>query len=160
MTRAQIGALLKTAVFTVVVPGLVAVYAPYRILKGFPPLQNGLLTWLGGVIIVFGALVYLRCAWDFAVAGRGTPAIFDPPRNLVVRGMHRYVRNPMYVGVLSLIAGEAMLFHAKSLAIYAGLVWIFFHLFVLLYEEPTLERKFGDSYLKYKGSVGRWLPRW
>jgi protein-S-isoprenylcysteine O-methyltransferase Ste14 len=100
----------------------------------------------------------LWCAWDFTFAGRGTPAPIDPPKELVVQGLYRYVRNPMYVGILSILLGEALLFASWSLFGYAAVVFILFFLFVVLYEEPILMRKFGESYLQYCKNVPRWIP--
>jgi len=111
------------------------------------------------VFILIGASIYLRCAWDFAFAGRGTPAPIDPPKELVVRGLYRYVRNPMYVGVLSVVVGQAIWFEARGLFAYAALCFLLFFAFVVLYEEPALRRKFGESYERYCNEVPRWIPR-
>ena len=110
-------------------------------------------------MITIGALNYLWCAWDFTFAGKGTPAPIDPPRELVVKGLYRYVRNPMYVGVLSVVLGLAIWFEAPRLFAYAGLVFVLFNAFVLIYEEPALKRKFGNSYKQYCARVPRWIPR-
>lgn len=155
----MIAALAKTALFTILVPGAVLVYVPYRLLgKRFAiPLDSH---WVVGLpLIVLGAVVYLRCAWDFATAGRGTPAIVDPPKDLVVRGFYRHVRNPMYVAVVTVLVGEALLFRSLRLLEYATIVFLFFFAFVILYEEPALRGKFGESYERYRRDVPRWLPR-
>lgn len=154
--------LFKTALFTVLVPGTVTILVPYYLLSSrttAPPLNLGILRYFGLLPGVAGGLVYLRCAWDFAIGGRGTPAPVDPPKDLVARGLYRYVRNPMYLGVMLVILGEALLFEARFLFEYALIVFIFFYLFVLVYEEPTLKRKFGESYESYCRSVPRWIPR-
>jgi protein-S-isoprenylcysteine O-methyltransferase Ste14 len=154
--------LLKTLIFTVVAPGTLAVYVPYWLLSGRPatlPFQLGPFRYWGLLPIALGALTYLRCALDFAFAGKGTPAPIDPPKELVVRGLYRYVRNPMYVGVLTVLLGEALLFESLALLKYGAVVALGFHLFVLLYEEPVLREKFPESYRRYCQSVGRWLPR-
>ena len=152
----------KTLLFTVLVPGTVAVLLPYR-LASSPgargSLALGSVRYFGLVLIVAGALIYLWCAWDFAFTGKGTPAPIDPPKELVVRGLYKHVRNPMYIGVLSLVLGQAMWFEALTLFAYAGLGFLLFNAFVLLYEEPALKRKFGDSYKRYCATVPRWLPR-
>lgn len=109
--------------------------------------------------IALGAAVYLRCAWDFAVGGQGTPAPIDAPRRLVIRGLYRLVRNPMYLGVLTVLLCEAALFRSLTLLAYAGCFAVAFHLFVLCYEEPTLRAKFGEEYEAYRRAVPRWLPR-
>jgi protein-S-isoprenylcysteine O-methyltransferase Ste14 len=94
---------------------------------------------------------------DFAVAGRGTPAPIDPPKELVRRGLYRFTRNPMYVGVASVLIGEAWLFASRAMAVFALGVVTMFHLFVLFYEEPTLRRTFGDAYERYCAAVPRWV---
>ena len=153
---------IKTLIFTVLVPGTIAVWIPYRLVsspgpRGSIPLGN--LRYAGLAAILIGALIYLWCAWDFAFAGKGTPAPIDPPKELVVRGLYKYVRNPMYIGVLSLVLGQAVWFEAVTLFAYAGVVFLLFSAFVFFYEEPALKRKFGDSYKSYCETVPRWLPR-
>ena len=154
--------LLKTIIFMIIVPGTVLVWAPYRLLSSSPAssqLGSAGLRYLGGVPILLGAAIILWCAWDFTFAGKGTPAPIDPPKRLVVRGLYRHVRNPMYVGVLSVITGEALLFQSLALIEYAAVVFVFTYLFVIFYEEPTLSRKFGESYNNYRKQVPRWIPR-
>jgi len=160
--RGRGGALAKTLLFTVLVPATVTIYVPRRILLSRSQedaLPIGPLRYVGAALLAAGAAVYLWCAWDFATAGRGTPAPIDPPRRLVVRGLYRHVRNPMYIGILLLLAGEAMLFQSRALLEYAGLVFLFFFLVVLAYEEPALARKFGRDYERYCDRVPRWIPR-
>ena len=106
-----------------------------------------------------GASIYLRCLWDFAAFGRATPAPIDPPKRLVVRGLYRYIRNPMYVGVLTTILGWAVLFRSLPLVLYALAVGVVVHLFIVVYEEPHLRRVFGGDYEDYCSRTGRWLPR-
>jgi protein-S-isoprenylcysteine O-methyltransferase Ste14 len=160
MTSAQISALAKTAVFSVVVPGLVAWYVPRWILGGFPAVHWDGLSIASAALLVLGAAIYLRCAWEFSVTGLGTPAIMDAPKVLVVRGLHRYVRNPMYIGVMTAVAGEAALFGARPLVVYVAVLWTFFHTFVMFYEEPHLAHLFGAQYTEYCAQVHRWWPRW
>jgi protein-S-isoprenylcysteine O-methyltransferase Ste14 len=157
--RQALGPLLKTALFTILVPGFVTVYVPYLLLGRTYSPGHGPLAWLGVPCLVVGAGVYFRCAWEFAVRGLGTPAPIVPTKFLVVSGLHRYVRNPMYIGVLLVILGQAALFRAPRVAAYGALSIFLAHLFVLFYEEPTLRRQFGDSYLVYLRSVPRWIPR-
>jgi protein-S-isoprenylcysteine O-methyltransferase Ste14 len=95
----------------------------------------------------------------FVVEGRGTPAPIAPTENLVVSGLYRYVRNPMYLSVVTVIAGQAWLFASVVLLAYAGLVWLTFMVFVRIYEEPTLRRQFGAAYERYRSHVPRWIPR-
>jgi protein-S-isoprenylcysteine O-methyltransferase Ste14 len=154
--------LLKTLIFVFIVPGTVTVVVPYLLLSSpnAPPHADfGALSYLGLLPIVVGACVNLWCAWDFTFAGRGTPMPFDPPKELVARGLYRYVRNPMYVGVVSVLLGEALLFASSRLLVYAVAAFLFFFLFILLYEEPTLDEKFGESYRRYRERVPRWIPR-
>jgi protein-S-isoprenylcysteine O-methyltransferase Ste14 len=152
---------LKTLLFTVLVPGSVTMLVPYLLLKSrLPPLtiNLGLARFLGWGPIVLGTMIYLWCAWDFATAGQGTPLPADPPKTLVARGLYRRVRNPMYVGILLLILGQAVLFVSLLLLGYGTLLWLVFHLFIIYYEEPTLKRLFGPAYEQYCASVPRWAP--
>jgi protein-S-isoprenylcysteine O-methyltransferase Ste14 len=155
-------ALLKTAVFTLVVPGTVGLLVPHWLItsagrsEAFPPLSW---RWLGFLPLIAGACIYFVCAWDFAVTGLGTPAPIDMPRKLVVKGLYRFVRNPMYVGVVSFVLGQALLFGSTSVLIYSVCAWMLAYLFVLVQEEPTLRRKFGVEYEGYCRRVPRWLPR-
>ncbi|MGH8222653.1 MAG: methyltransferase family protein [Woeseiaceae bacterium] len=149
--------LAKNLLFTIVVPGTVAVYVPvFAFSHAAVSISPGSLA-AGGLLLIGGS-IYLWCLWDFASAGRGTPAPIDPPKQLVVRGLYRYSRNPMYVGVVSVIFGWALLFQTLSLAVYGLAVAACFHLVVVLYEEPHLKRVFGPSYEQYCSRVGRWLP--
>jgi protein-S-isoprenylcysteine O-methyltransferase Ste14 len=153
---------LKTLLFTILVPGTVTVLVSYLLLtSGFQlfPVEIGALRILGLPPILLGAVTYLWCAWDFTFAGRGTPAPIDPPKELVVKGLYRYVRNPMYVGVTLILLGEALLFESAVLFLYAGFLLVCAHLFIVYYEEPTLKRLFGASYESYCKSVPRWIPR-
>ncbi|MCA1632403.1 MAG: isoprenylcysteine carboxylmethyltransferase family protein [Acidobacteria bacterium] len=150
--------LLKTLIFMAIAPATVTIYLPYALLSSSRAPQPGSLRYLGLLPILAGAVAECWCAWDFAVTGRGTPAPFDPPKELVARGLYRHVRNPMYVAVMSILAGEALFFASRTLAVYALIVFVCFNLFVLLYEEPTLRRKFGESYERYCRAVPRWLP--
>jgi protein-S-isoprenylcysteine O-methyltransferase Ste14 len=158
MTRA-VGPILKTILFTILVPGSVLVLIPQRLLGGFPRPAAGPLTWLGGLIILLGASIYFRCAWEFAVRGLGTPAPIAPTKFLVTTALHRYVRNPMYIGVFLVLLGEAGLFRAPLLLAYATFFCVPVELFVVYYEEPTLRRQFGESYEQYRSSVPRWIPK-
>ena len=118
--------------------------------------------WLAALPSVMGFSVALRCVWDFGWKGRGTPAPFAPPKRLVVVGFYRHVRNPMYLGLAVGWIGLWVVFgHANRFAITAAtVVALGVHLFVTLYEEPTLRRKFGAAYEAYCQNVSRWWPRW
>jgi protein-S-isoprenylcysteine O-methyltransferase Ste14 len=150
--------IVKTLIFTIVVPGTVGVYIPYR-LRGPGPHAISALGWLGIAPVAVGVAVYLWCAWDFAAFGGGTPLPLDAPKRLVARGLYRFVRNPMYVGVLLAILGQALWFGSAATLWYAMVAALFFHLFVVFYEEPTLRGKFGESYAAYCKTVPRWIPK-
>ncbi len=158
MTRA-LGPILQTILFTIAVPGSVLVLIPSWILGGFPKPMPGPLKWLGILVMSLGAVIYFRCAWEFAVRGLGTPAPIAPTKFLVTTALHRYVRNPMYIGVFSVLLGEALLFRAVLLLAYAAFCFTAAYFFVIFYEEPTLRRQFGESYEEYRHSVPRWIPK-
>ncbi len=151
---------LRTLIFLVLVPGTVLFYIPIEIASSTERLVPlGPLRFLGLGPLALGIAIVLWCARDFAVKGRGTPAPIDPPKELVVRGLYRYVRNPMYVGAVLILVGHVGWFLALELLLYLALVLLAFHLFVVLYEEPALTRKFGDAYRDYQAAVPRWIPR-
>lgn len=152
---------LRTVLFAVLVPGTEFVLIPLAVvLLGVGPrLELGPARYAGLVPFLAGLAVILRCFADFVRRGRGTPAIYDPPRRLVIAGLYRYVRNPQYVGVVLVILGEALLTGMAALFGYAALMAVGYHLFVRYYEEPTLGRLFGESYARYQEAVPRWLPR-
>ena len=152
---------LKNLLFSVLVPGTVAGLVPYWIVTSTGRWQwpdAAVVPTLGGVVLAGGLAIYLRCVTDFGSAG-GTPAPVDPPKELVVRGLYRYSRNPMYVGVLSVIVGQALILVSLPLLLYAGAVFAAFHSFVVFYEEPTLRRQFGESHERLCARVPRWIGR-
>ena len=154
--------LLRTLLFTLLVPGTVVGLVPWLILRGREQqlaFADGLLPYAGFGLIGLGLVVYIRCAYDFTFAGRGTPFPLDPPREFVARGLYRYTRNPMYLGFAGLVVGEALVFGSWWLAAYAALLCAVWHLFVVRHEEPDLRRRFGESYERYCRTVARWLPR-
>ena len=161
MTR-KVLAIVGSAVFLVIAPGFVAGLAPWWICRwrieacffGMP-----ISCYAGGILITLGALSLLDAFFRFAVQGVGTPAPVFPTRHLVVTGPYCFVRNPMYVAVVTTILGQALLFGNVALLEYAGVVWLMFHLFVLLYEEPTLRASFGSEYESFYAEVPRWIPR-
>ena len=150
--------ILKNLLFTIVAPGTVAVLIPLIIVGRESP-SSGLALAIAAVLFGLGGAIYAWCVWDFASFGKGTPAPIDAPKKLIVRGLYRYTRNPMYVGVLTVVLAWTALFQAAGLVVYVVIVAACFHMFILLYEEPHLEREFGSEYLVYKSNVGRWLPR-
>jgi protein-S-isoprenylcysteine O-methyltransferase Ste14 len=149
----------KTLLFTVLVPGTVVGLVPHWIRSATGAAPAGpLLQALALLLAAAGLAIYLWCALDFARAA-GTPAPIDPPKELVARGLYRYSRNPMYVGVLSLIAAQALFFASAGTLLYVAVLFFAFHSFVVVYEEPTLERSFGAAYQRYRASVPRWIPK-
>lgn len=155
-------AILGSAIFLVIAPGVVAGYVPWLICRwhvGPPLLGIYLLRLVGLLLIATGLPVLLDSFARFAIQGLGTPAPVFPTRYLVVSGLFRNVRNPMYVAVLSLIFGQALLFGNSRILEYGIAVWLGFSLFVLLYEEPTLRKSFGAEYEEFCANVPRWIPR-
>ena len=149
---------LKAALFTAVVPGTVAVLVPL-LLKGDRAVAGGVTLVLAVCLFALGIGLYLRCVWDFAVSGGGTPAPIDAPKRLVTNGVYRYSRNPIYIAELTLIAGWAILFTAPIIVAYGVVLFVVLSLAVRRYEEPRLARQFGDQYAAYTAETGRWLPR-
>jgi protein-S-isoprenylcysteine O-methyltransferase Ste14 len=148
---------LKNLAFTILVPGMVSVLVPLLLHKG-EFYYFHLLSVPAVALLLFGALAYLWCLWDFAQFGRGTPAPFDAPRRLVVRGLYRYTRNPMYLAALSIIMGWVLHFAEPLLLLYWLVIATCFHLYVLFYEEPHLLSLYGAQYSGYCNRVNRWLP--
>lgn len=152
---------LKSVFFALLLPGTVTGLLPYLIVGPAAALFNA--PWrssqyLGLLLVVIGSAVLLWSIVDFAVHGRGTLAPVDPPKELVVRGPYRYVRNPMYLGVLTVLLGETVFFRSISLLGYAILAWAVFVVVILAYEEPVLRAQFGESYARYVRAVRRWIP--
>lgn len=150
---------LRSLLFLVIAPGTVAGYIPLALLRNGSRAETGIFAYLAFPLWLVGGVVLLWSFWNFLVQGRGTPAPIDPPKELVATGFYRYVRNPMYVGVLAIIIGHFLWFEYWDLLIYAIVVFVAFHTFVTYYEEPTLKRKFGSSYEEYLKRVPRWIPR-
>jgi protein-S-isoprenylcysteine O-methyltransferase Ste14 len=155
-------ALLGSLAFFVVAPGTVAGWIPYW-LTGWrmqaPLLGAAILRVVGGILIVLGLASLVESFARFALIGRGTPAPVAPPERLVVSGQYRYVRNPMYVAVLAITFGQALLLGSEVLLWYTVGLWLLVFAFVLVYEEPTLAQQFGSSYEEYRRNVRRWWPR-
>jgi protein-S-isoprenylcysteine O-methyltransferase Ste14 len=159
MSSRSAGPILKTLLFVILIPGTVFLLVPYLLLAKHLPRPAALVNWLALAPCSVGAAILLKCAWDFAVVGLGTPAPIDPPKSLVVTGLYRFVRNPMYVGGDLVLFSEALLFSSPKLLVYAAAFAAGFFLFVWGYEEPTLSKKFGASYQAYCQAVPRWIPR-
>jgi protein-S-isoprenylcysteine O-methyltransferase Ste14 len=151
---------LRSLLWTLLLPGFFAGYLPWTYfgvgevdLVWTDPLQV-----VGVLLVVAGAALLLWCIFEFARSGRGTLSPVDPPKELVLRGLYRYVRNPMYLSVLTMVLGEILLTRSMPLLFY----WLAFFTaasgFVRGYEEPTLRRQFGESYDRYVRTVPRWIP--
>lgn len=153
---------IGTVLFVVSVPGTVVVYVPYLLSRwtvGPPFFGVAITRWVGLALIVCGLPIFCDFVLRFVREGRGTPAPIAPTQHLVMGGSFRYVRNPGYVAVVSLLAGQALLLGSTVVLLYAFAVALAFHCFVVLYEEPTLRRQFGAEYEAYCRAVPRWLPR-
>ncbi len=156
----SIDPLFETALFTIVVPGAVAGLGPWWLRGNAAVAATGVEKWTALALSATGVVIYLYTAfWGFALIGGGTPAPIAPTKTLVVRGLHRFVRNPMYIGVGLIIGGQAWLFHSWHTVIYLACFGLIVHLFVLFYEEPTLRRQFGEEYERYRAQVPRWIPK-
>jgi protein-S-isoprenylcysteine O-methyltransferase Ste14 len=141
--------------------GFMFIYLPARLLSWTGIGRPEAAGWpqVAGVLIgSIGAVAALSCVWAFVMIGKGTPAPFDPPRRLVVRGPYRFVRNPMYLGAGLALAGAALFYVSAPLLVYAVLFLLAAHCFVVYYEEPTLRRSFGPDYESYCQRVSRWWP--
>ena len=151
---------LRSLLFAILIPGAVAVLIPSLIVTGAgaiaPPRTSPQL--LSLVAIAAGAAILIWCIWNFASNGRGTLAPVDPPKQLVVQGPYRYVRNPMYLGVLLLLLGQTAYFRSITLLQYTIVWFIIVNVIVVWYEEPALRRRFGERYERYVRSVHRWWP--
>jgi protein-S-isoprenylcysteine O-methyltransferase Ste14 len=155
-------AIVGSALFLVLAPGTVAGLVPWLIshwqFEPHSPLWLPLQI-VGAAMIALGALVLLDSFGRFAMKGLGTPAPIFPTRQLVVTGLYRYVRNPMYIAVVALIVGQGLIFANIRVLEYGALIWLAFHLFVVSYEEPTLHKSFGPEYETFCRNVSRWRPR-
>jgi protein-S-isoprenylcysteine O-methyltransferase Ste14 len=149
---------VRALLFTVAVPGAGGVYVPWLILATDGPLPQRP-EWLALIPIVIGVAIYAWCLWIFGTVGRGTPATWDAPRRVVAVGPYRWVRNPIYLAALLIVAGEAWLFLSLPLLAYLLVLGLGFQVLVVGYEEPTLSRRFGAEYEAYRHRVPRWLPR-
>jgi protein-S-isoprenylcysteine O-methyltransferase Ste14 len=158
----RVSAVVGTVFFLLIAPGTVAGLVPWWI-SGWrirPPLLHFFpFRWIGVLLIVAGLPVLLDSFARFALKGLGTPAPVFPTKHLVISGLYRYVRNPMYLAVEMTILGQGLLLGNVTVVEYGALVWLLFHLFVLIYEEPTLRTSFGSEYESFCGAVPRWIPR-
>lgn len=150
--------LLRALAAFLVCPAMVAGAIPLLIERRWP--EWGAFAGAGAGLLLVGLILLLWCVRDFLVAGRGTLAPWDPPKRLVVVGLYRLVRNPMYVAVLTIVLGWGAVFRSPLVALYGGSLAVIFHWRVVLQEEPGLRGQFGDEWKKYAHRVPRWWPRW
>lgn len=158
----RIAAILGSIIFFFVAPFTIAGVIPWLITDWqvrYPAFANPAAQAAGAAIAALGTLFLVDSFARFALTGLGTPAPVFPTKHLVVNGLYRYVRNPMYVGVVAAILGQALIFASPGLLIYAVIIWVAFNIFVAGYEEPTLRETFGDEYDEFCRNVRRWIPR-
>jgi protein-S-isoprenylcysteine O-methyltransferase Ste14 len=158
----RILAMLGSAIFLIIAPGMIAGYVPWRISRWLvetPLLGTSSFRVMGMLLIATGLPLLLDSFARFSLQGLGTPAPIFPTRHLVVTGLFRYVRNPMYVAVIALILGQWLFFGSVRVVEYGIAVGVGFHLFVLIYEEPTLRKTYGPQYEEFCANVPRWIPR-
>jgi protein-S-isoprenylcysteine O-methyltransferase Ste14 len=150
----------RSLLWVILLPGVIAGYIPWRYFNfRLSAATLDALSVVGLACMLAGIALLAVCVWEFARSGRGTLSPVDPPRQLVVRGLYRYMRNPMYVAVTAIVLGEAMIARSLDLVIYWAAFFLAANLFVIGYEEPNLRRRFGASYEEYTRSVRRWIPR-
>lgn len=155
------GLALRALFWTLVLPGMFGFYVPWRFF-GLREVRIDVANprqWLGMLCIAAGTILLLACIWEFTKRGRGTLSPVDPPRHLVVSGLYRFVRNPMYLSVTLIVLGEVLLTASRPLLLYWVVWFTIVNLFVMGYEEPALRRLFADEYERYSRHVGRWVPR-
>ena len=156
-------ALFRSIVYAALFISVVLVFIPEQILIATGirrPAEIGSVQAVGLVLVVLGGALALWCVLTFALVGKGTPTPFDPPRKLVAAGPYGRVRNPMYVGAGIALSGAALFYQSAALVAFAAGFFLAAHLFVVFYEEPTLERAFGAQYADYRNAVPRWVPTW
>lgn len=151
----------RSLLWVILLPGIIAGWIPWRYfgIRDVSLDFSSAAGIIGFAAIAAGISLLAVCVWEFAQRGRGTLSPVDPPRHLVVRGLYRYVRNPMYVAVTLIVLGEATVAHSRDLVAYWAVFFLSANVFVIGYEEPNLRRRFGASYDEYASRVGRWIPR-
>jgi protein-S-isoprenylcysteine O-methyltransferase Ste14 len=159
---------IKGIIFTILIPGTVAGFAPHWLtMNRIPDVNLGYFRWVGIVLMIIGIIIYLLTAISFLLRGKGTPAIWftraigfiigEEPVKMVSSGLYKYSRNPMYIGVMTVVAGEGLFFQYSILLYYVLILFMMFHLVVVFIEEPHLENKFGKEYKEFKKRTRRWL---
>jgi len=159
--------LIRLIIFTTIIPGLVVGYIPYTLYHNQEIFDIGIFKYIGLFVITLGIALYMWSALSFLLKGKGTPTIWfakhlkfligEEPIKMVSSGLYKMSRNPMYLGVLNIAFGQAIFFGSMAILIYAGLLTVFFHLTVILLEEPHLRKKHGQEYEDYTKQVPRWI---
>jgi protein-S-isoprenylcysteine O-methyltransferase Ste14 len=152
---------LGTLVFLLLIIPFFLIWIPHRILLSPEHIYRfdiGVYRYLGLVPIVLGVIIYIFCSGSFVFVGKSTPIFFTSTKNLIVSGLYRFVRNPLYIAGVLVLAGEAILFQSVGIFIYCWVMFGNFHVIVLI-EETLLAEKFGARYEQYRKSVPRWIPR-
>lgn len=153
--------LVKNLLYTLFVTGLLVGWLPLRVFEARANLPAWLswLHWIGAGLVVAGVAIYVHCLWHLIRKGQGTPVPFAPPRRLVQRGLYRWTRNPCYLAVLLMVAGEALFLQSQHVAVYLVCLACLLQIVVVLHEEPAMSFRFGAMYEDYKRAVPRWWPR-
>jgi protein-S-isoprenylcysteine O-methyltransferase Ste14 len=147
--------LVRAIISFLILSGVFGFFIPISF-AGFTRINH--VQWAGVPVVLSGLLLLLWCVRDFYVFGKGTLAPWDPPRKIVVVGLYRYIRNPMYACVLILVLGWGILFQSVVLWVYTGILFLAFHIRIRIYEEPWLQKTFGEEWQSYRSKVPRWLP--
>ena len=152
---------IRNLAMIVLLPGTVVVYIPHRLLEPYsgPELISLSLTQYSAILLLaIGAAILFKSIWSFAYVGKGTLAPFDETHKLIVVGLYRYVRNPMYVGVMLILLAESWFFRSSALLSYTGFCFVVANIVIIGYEENRLRHKYGDEFRQYCNHVGRWIP--
>ena len=153
--------IVSTLIFVVLMGGAVMVLIPIKLLSLSYKLsvEIGLLRCFGVIPVLIGIIILSWCLWEFILKGKGSPAPYHPPKELIVSSLYRFTRNPMYVGVICVLLGEAFLFESALLLLYTVVIFLIFHMWIIITEEPYLRSTFGEPYTRYYESVPRWPIR-
>jgi protein-S-isoprenylcysteine O-methyltransferase Ste14 len=153
--------LFRNLIFTILQPGIVAGLVPYWILKSKTPVSNDqslkLYQFAGEIVFTTGLIIMLYCIINFATRGKGTLSPIDPTKKLVITGLYKFSRNPMYIGVMIMLIGEAIFFRSADLWIYSAAIFAAFNLFIMFFEEPRLRKDFEKEYEQYCKKTRRWI---
>lgn len=152
---------LRNLLFTILQPGIVAGLIPFLIVRGdlkrILTLPWTVVQYSGVIVFLIGTFIMIHCIIKFAIDGRGTLSPADPTKSLVISGLYKYSRNPMYLGVMSILIGETLFTYNFYLFLYSCMIFLVFNLFIEFLEEPRLKKDFGKEYENYKKRVKRWI---